>query len=440
MAPTGFQNLVPGLPRLYGTFEPANSKRETTKAMPLNVPGPDASPADTQRIRLSNDLSHRILNPNASKPVDKNLAIESLKKIANELPSHYFCSACSMLHAYKIVAPPSPALHQSGTSGQYPEESLAKYVSVHQGSQSGHRFEYARLQEAMKRYIQGPEHGISTESLSYIEVCSGSKAPCITPETSFTTLLSVDARISCEPTLCLRLQNWALAKPKTFGIFIEHIEKFVGLCPHINIRTYRQHILNLMSEAKDAADRAPPTLFTCVKCCMDYQFQVVYFSDAGFALFVTKWLDLGAGADPTDVKWKRHVDITVSNPEPRPVRGRSCWEFDGTPGDLSTEELTEKNASRLLGNWYKGTLDWWDDGTWVLRGGTHLPLNHPRARGVMKRRDGWSGKDQVLYEGHKMDPKMDLKMDLKMGPKKDPEKDPEMDPEVQRALARLRNN
>ncbi|KAK2798000.1 hypothetical protein FQN50_008996 [Emmonsiellopsis sp. PD_5] len=405
MTSTRYQNLVPGIARLYEALE-AESKCETTMDMPLNFPAPGASPADVERIRICNDLSHMILNPNPAKPIEKNLVIESLKNIADDLRSHYFCSACSMLHPYKIVAPASPASHPSGASRQYPDDSLWQYVSVHQGSQTGYRFEHARLQDVMKGYVQGLEHGISAESLSYIEACSGPNAHCTTPEISFTTLLSVDARISCEPSLCLRLQNWALAKPKTAGMFVDHIEGFMGLCPHINIQTYRQHILKMMSEAMQPADRPPPTLFTCGECCMDFRFQVVYFSEEGFALIVTKWLDLGAGKDPTDVKWKRHVDTTVSNPETNPAPGRSCWVFDGIPGGETTKELTIEHASRVLGNWYKGKLDWWDDGHWILRGGTHLPLNHPRAKGVMKRRDGWPERAQVLGEGPKMDSKV----------------------------------
>lgn len=42
-------------------------------------------------------------------------------------------------------------------------------------------------------------------------------------------------------------------------------------------------------------------------CWVNYALDAIDFGEQGFAVIVTRWVNLGAGLDSEDAKWKSHI-------------------------------------------------------------------------------------------------------------------------------------
>jgi hypothetical protein len=119
----------------------------------------------------------------------------------------------------------------------------------------------------------------------------------------------------------------------------------------------------------------PPQTFHCPPCDTTFQVEVRTCGDEGVAVVVTKWLDLGAGLDPYDEHWRRHIFTAMHEmkevvpPPEQNVRTR----FERASA-VSLEELTRRNSSLLERRTYTRRMDHWFDDVWVLQGNKRLPI------------------------------------------------------------------
>ncbi|QRD92355.1 F-box domain protein [Aspergillus flavus] len=293
-----------------------------------------------------------------------------LTRLSQDLPEHIHCHVCSVLHRRKYIPPPGPAF--------WPRRCLAKHKGLFNPWSipfsipwsSLYRFEHIHLQLAMKRHHCGPEHGISTDSLAYVEVQL--------LQNSITTLVSFDVQVVRASSLCLRTQTWILAK--------ELPSKLVEgkwICAHISMGDH--HILQIVRAAWDAAIKSSPgrrpalDTYRCVTCGLDYEIDATTCGTAGISLIVTKWLDLGPGLDPTDVRWTRHLigSLSLRKQEMTTFNSdvRSQFERDTV---FPLDDLTGRNRSLLEDRGYVRQTDWWYNGCWILQANKRLPWLYPR--------------------------------------------------------------
>ncbi|KAB8201506.1 hypothetical protein BDV34DRAFT_216281 [Aspergillus parasiticus] len=293
-----------------------------------------------------------------------------LTRLSQDLPEHIYCHVCSVLHGRRHIPPPGPAF--------WPSRCLANHKGLFNPWSfpfsipwsSLYRFEHIHLQLAMKRHHCGPEHGVSTDSLAYVEIQL--------LQNSITTLVSFDVQIVRASSLCLRIQTWMLGKELPSKLVEEK-----WICAHISMGDH--HIFEIVRAAWDAAMESspgrPPVLDThrCVACGLDYQIDATTCGTAGIALIVTKWLDLGPGLDPTDVRWTRHLigslslrkhDMTTFNSDVR-----SQFERETV---VPLDDLTGRNRSLLEDSGYVRKTDWWYNGCWILQANKRLPWLYPR--------------------------------------------------------------
>lgn len=173
----------------------------------------------------------------------------------------------------------------------------------------------------MKRHYYGLEHGISTESLSFTEVC------VFTDENSVwgTTLLSVEARICrLEPaSLCLRIQRWELIDPMAYDWLHNsyariYEDRFMSICDHLRISTFSETSglirLKLKAQRTENLEDQEGTVFLgdihkYRYCNTDFQIEIKTFRNGRSAFVYTKWLDLGAGLTPMDIQWRVHTGL-----------------------------------------------------------------------------------------------------------------------------------
>lgn len=271
------------------------------------------SPADSASLVLCNHILFGVLGnkhllalrSGKDQEEDRELFLTTLTR---DLPGHFYCHYCSHLHLRDDLGPPGPALQPDNRllCIKKPPELDLRYCFGAPQTIFHYRLAFSHLQLAMKRYRHGPGHGISTESLSFTEVhVSGHEDDA----ERVTTLLSVEARICPEPiSLCLRIQQWALFSSKKRNTVLSETG-YVIICDHMHTRSPK---ISRLIESKLEPGRTEsecqvyPEVFRCPYCNTDFQIEVKESGDERLALVVTKWLDLGSGLTPMDIKWRVH--------------------------------------------------------------------------------------------------------------------------------------
>ncbi|KAE8352213.1 hypothetical protein BDV28DRAFT_161908 [Aspergillus coremiiformis] len=287
-----------------------------------------------------------------------------LTRLSRDLPSAVYCHDCLVLHRQESIAPPGPAWQPSRCHA-IPHTPVAFWCSFGLNWATLYQFHHLHLQLAMKRYYCGPSHGVSTDSLRYIEVQR---------ERSLTCLLSVDAQIIEGPSLCLRVQTWALA--------MELLHQNLGqmwICAHLRLRDPSVAQIVRRSFIGDVDYGPVPNTYRCQACGVDFQIKIASCGFDGVALIITKWLELGPGLVPTEIRWRRHLPGTYSltNDEAIQSNGYIRSQFERKT-EFPLKALTDRNHLLLKRRAYTRLLDWWKPNCWILQGNKRLPLLYVR--------------------------------------------------------------
>jgi len=65
---------------------------------------------------------------------------------------------------------------------------------------------------------------------------------------------------------------------------------------------------------------------------MDYMLDAIDFGERGFAVLITRWVNLGAGLDSADAKWQNHI-TRMARDVHRP-HARGTFEQASKPGGI----------------------------------------------------------------------------------------------------------
>lgn len=235
---------------------------------------------------------------------------------------------------------------------------------------------FPSLAAGYERHYHGPAHGISTESLSFIEVQVSTDEDEAEP---VTTLLSVEARVCPKPeSLFLRIQQWALIS-FTKRDMIHSKTEFVTICDHITSRSSEvSRLMEFQLEAPRTGSecREWPDVLKRRYRNTDFQVETKELGDQGLALVITKWLDLGPGLTPKDTRWRVHIARDKAAEIGRLGHaGDIRLRFESEPG-LSQDSLSRRNASYLTDKRFMNAMDRWNNKTWILQGGKRLPFSY----------------------------------------------------------------
>ena len=333
------------------------------------------SPADTACLALCNHFLLTALGKQTlSRPQQNGELATFLIKLTRDLPAYFFCYECSRLHLCDQVGPPGPALRPHNRLpciSRYGLE-FRNYFNAHSvGSHTGYHLTFPHVQLAMKRYRHGIEHGVSTESLSFVEINVSNKAQ--NPR-EMTTLLSVEARLCPESSsLCLRIQQWAFLRSTDLDKLLASCES-LAICDHLMeltsdiSRLVRSEIGPRCTDIKNPISTA---VHKCRECKTDFQVEIRMVGDEGLGLVITKWIDLGSGLTPKDAVWIQYRKIPGIRGSGVP--GNVRLRFDSEPG-LSHDDLSSRNEAYLVGERSRKVLDRWGSKTWILQAGRRMSL------------------------------------------------------------------
>lgn len=273
-----------------------------------------------------------------------------LIRMERDTPQYFACEGCNLLHRYD-------GSESFGLSGFFPKRTCP-LPCVHRKDQLSYWFDeretlvhhvpsstciqklsFLHLKLAMRRFKYGPECGISTDSLSHVQVkeCS---MPCTFR--TVTWLFSREAQICTKPLgLYLRTQDILLVS--MWRDLIEHTfssDDPLAICIHDKfVRRKLDPILKLhANEEKNFVEIRPARCTKCHTIC-DYE---LYEIDGRKSLVITKWFNLGPGLDEKDPKWRTHTYV--------PCNRRQYYGFDpGYPvGEYCPKRRFEETAPQSL--------------------------------------------------------------------------------------------
>ena len=331
--------------------------------------------ADTACLALCNHFLLTVLGKHNLAVLRDGDRASFLTTLTQDLPRHFYCHMCSRLHLRNHVRPPWTKLQPLKclrSSGRFNGMELWNLFQAHMPVYSSYLLQHPHVQLAMKRHRHGPEHGISTDSLSYVEIqISGKRKD---PE-RVTTLMSVEAQISRKTTsLCLRIQQWAFLRTTDSEKLLASID-LVGICDHLNNSTICQLFrADLRPRCTNIKSPLSTSVKKCRQCNTDFQIEIRTLGEEGLALVITKWLDLGSGLTPTDIKWSYYrsgdrsptIDASV-------VPGDVRLLFEDETG-LSQNSLSSQNASYLSKDRFMKVMDNQYPEVWTLQAGKRMPF------------------------------------------------------------------
>ena len=299
-----------------------------------------------------------------------------LQLLVRDNPALFYCHRCAQLHPSNKVGPPGLA-HQP----KQPLSCLQKNRQPNLGDymrtslyDSEYTFEFEHMQLVMDRHRYGRLHGISTESLAYIEVVQ----PSFALRDNILALLSVDARVSSPHShLIIRIQHWAVTHSRARSSILREL-RYLEICPHVTMRLRTSRLPAMIKRALDARntgsldDSFKEAIHRCRECNLDFQLQCDDVEGVGLAIVVTKWLDLGLGEVIMNEYRPPNLVHSLMDHWDKPVEWhqlgaiRAAFERDET---LSQESLYSRNLSLLVGKRYKSTMGRWLSNTWILQAG-----------------------------------------------------------------------
>ncbi|KAL3459489.1 hypothetical protein BJX64DRAFT_291158 [Aspergillus heterothallicus] len=289
----------------------------------------------------------------------RTLRIQVLFRVARDLPDMFCCYHCSKLHMRNLVSPPTkPPLgghyecpEISGCEARdIPGEITSPLLAIYRPG-GVYLFRMCHLTLAMKRHHQGPQHGISLDTLSYTEVSA--------VDAFFTTLTSIHARIcpngQRKSTLILQVQDWVLIHDDVSGVNeFEPIVQYKRICHH-RCRLSLKEIIPLTVRARgfgttqgeDLEDRM------CPECGVQFRIDLRDCGGEGRAVVITKWLDLGSGHACEDLRLRALVNNNVITRDRRaiPSKGQIRQRYEAQGNDL-----TERNYLYLAKRRYRDAL------------------------------------------------------------------------------------
>ncbi|KAJ5106576.1 hypothetical protein N7456_003251 [Penicillium angulare] len=212
----------------------------------------------------------------------------------------------------------------------------------------------------------GPHAGISTESLSYVQL---RHHPEDSANPKMISLFSVDAKICCKPrTLVLRMQDiihYRKLRPDFSTLRPEDLKnlplpKFLYICKHRPDMAYTYKCAITTGAAHAYDDVLVCAFHECMQCSTDSLIEVRKWNST-LMLVITRWFDLGPGLSPGDEQWISHVGSLEGERENLDRQDfvdvpQARWERAYGKKSMSMDELLARNLSYLKDERYKKAM------------------------------------------------------------------------------------
>jgi hypothetical protein len=210
-----------------------------------------------------------------------------LNLLALDLPNHVVCSACKRLHNMQNLRRYNSATYSAGST-TYQYDSLRFPACVSQDRNNNtcaitNLFGATAFKMAIKRYHQQPE---CTELLKIMS----SKATKTIEIRDYVRQFREECRV-VQGCLMHRLQSVYISHKCLTTTPFRRDPPSEIICPHIKFRTSEHNIGSGVRR--------------CQECRTEYRIDSRYYDSYGWAIFFTRWKDLGTG--PEGEVWTQHL-------------------------------------------------------------------------------------------------------------------------------------
>ncbi|KAF5873389.1 putative f-box domain protein [Botrytis fragariae] len=251
--------------------------------------------------------------------------------LAKDLPQHFACFECARIHRARTIKWPNNITDRLGCvqcTRSRQNIYCLKFLSPFE-------IHFPQVYLATKQHRSGIDIGFPLEAFRHQEVTHDQS-------TNITSLLSVDARFVSNELL-LRSQIWILVPQSRKDRTNENLGHG-GLSTRVCKHSERYSLEFMVSELVRSTSSRTRTA-QCHQCWMDLGIRRKHCGDAGTAIIITKWINLGAGLDPNDGKWQSHIGRKGLRHKQPLVNIQKA--FEDQEG-LSMEEFTSGNQEKLF--------------------------------------------------------------------------------------------
>ncbi|KUJ14836.1 uncharacterized protein LY89DRAFT_123379 [Mollisia scopiformis] len=292
------------------------------------------------------------------KLADPSIQENFLALLEHDLPMHILCPDCKELHSIANAFTHVPSRrHFSSTSTQRPRLQCWKSDTQHDIRRSIHTgFCSTIFRMAMKTHRLGRNSRQLLQFLSY--------EPRTTHHRGFIEQNQAAARI-VDDSLLVREQTVFMV-PSSQRIPIPW-HGFINICNHIGfpgfLDLHRRGAVHI-PQANELGTfvQSRRGLICCKHCYTEFRVDFKSYGESGNAMFVTRWMDIGEGRDPKEVKFtSRHVNLYQETWAKVNFRGGSiCAAFEEMPAaEFVVDSLLSAREERVL---CKGSnLPWPED-------------------------------------------------------------------------------
>ncbi|KAM0183341.1 hypothetical protein ACHAPC_006611 [Botrytis cinerea] len=251
--------------------------------------------------------------------------------LARDLPQHFACFDCARIHPTRRIKWPNNTKDHLGCAecvrSRPPAHSPKFLLSF--------EIYFPQVYLAMKQHRSGIDIGFPLEAFRHLEIKYNQR-------TRKTTLISVDARFAANELL-LRSQTWILLPRSQKDRTAEELAKHrmsVRFCRHSDSDSLGLIVSQLVRSKLSHT----PTL-QCNCCWTDFVVRLKHCGERGIAVIITRWINLGTGLNPEDLKWHYYIRRKGQRDKYRSVDVQKA--FEDQEGS-SMDELTAGNQMKLF--------------------------------------------------------------------------------------------
>jgi hypothetical protein len=288
----------------------------------------------------SRRLSH-ILGPGFWRSLQSespDLLLKFLSYLAKDLPQYFVCQECACLHRMSAITWPRIITRHWALAVPCGTIAIYSYRGI------GY---FPHIQLAMKQHYCGTDIGFPLQAFQHLEVRHDQTQQKI-------TLLYVDAQIISNELL-MRSQTWILLPWSRRDAFIHELAKNSisnDIFMHTRLGPLDENlVLDLVKSRLDqlvAREKCRIQTLQCPYCWMDYTLDAIDFGERGFAVLITRWINLGAGLDSADPKWQSHITMRMARGIHHPHHPGDIRTGFEDHAKVSVEEITTDNRLKLF--------------------------------------------------------------------------------------------
>ncbi|KAI9880202.1 MAG: hypothetical protein M1830_004788 [Pleopsidium flavum] len=258
-----------------------------------------------------------------------NPKLDFLLCLERDLRSFILCHRCLKLHRRDPVEGPKQRYYGNR------ERQCVKEDGVLRNYAFDYNMKYKHVRLVMNAQRSGPSHGIPLDALRHVWSRKNSNLK-----------VWLEPRIVADELL-LRARSRVLMH---FEREFKHVKKYIlKICPHLTAHDDDNLLAHLITCRLSHLDNRPclfcDGLRQCRSCPTEFQVEIEDLGEAGVAVLVTAWNNLGSGRSPSDPKWRAHIYRSQNNQ----MRAES---FQYEPGSIQTAFEQKENITS--GVYYHG--------------------------------------------------------------------------------------